>query len=298
MTAALFVLTDGVHLLDVAGPAQVLAAAGDRGAEYRLGYVGEAPTVRSHQGVRLAADTEWPQLTRHDIVVVPGWRTAGASVPFARDTLRRIAEHHEAGGEVMSVCSGAFALAAAGLLDHRRCTTHHELCAELAARNPTADVVRDVLYVSEGGVRTSAGIASGIDAALALLTDRHGPALAAQVARSMVVYTRRNGDSPQRSIMLAHRDHTDDTVHRALDLIDTRFAENLPLQTIARHAGVSERTLTRSFGAVVGTTPLRYQQALRLEHAEALIAGGATVENAARTVGFADGRMLRRLRSG
>ncbi|MDF0531480.1 DJ-1/PfpI family protein [Tsukamurella sp. 8F] len=297
MTTALFVLPDHVHMLDVAGPAQVLGAAADCGAEYRLRYFGETATVRSHQGLDFAAETRWPDLHADDVVVVPGWRASGARVPLTRDTLRSIATHHGRGGTIMSVCSGAFALAAAGLLDGRRCTTHHELCADLAAGCPGADVVRDVLYVVDGRVRTSAGIASGIDAALGLLADRHGPAVAAKVARTMVVYTRRNGDSPQSSLMLAYRDHTNDAVHRALDLIDSRFTEPLPLQAIARHAGVSERTLTRAFGAVADTTPLRYQQALRVEHAEALIAGGVTVEGAAHAVGFADARMLRRLRS-
>jgi transcriptional regulator GlxA family with amidase domain len=212
--------------------------------------------------------------------------------------LERLHAHHTAGGAVASVCAGAEALGRAGLLDGRRCTTHHHLQDELAARHPRAIVVRDVLFTADDRVVTSAGIASGIDLALHLLAVRHGPALAAQVARDMVVYARRNGHEPQASAMLRHRSHLDDAVHRAQDLIDARFAEPLPLAYVAASVGVSERTLTRMFHrATGGLTPLRYQQTLRVERAEHLIGHGTTVEAAAREVGFQDVRMLRRLRS-
>jgi len=197
----------------------------------------------------------------------------------------------------MSVCSGAFALGRAGLLDGRRCTTHHDLQDELARRYPRAHVRRDLLFTSDSGLHTSAGIASGIDLALHLIVERHGAATAAQVARGMVVYTRRNGDQPQASVMLRHRDHLDDVVHRAQDLIDEKYAEPLPLPELAGTVGVSERTLTRAFTRTLGITPLRYQQQLRVERAELLIGSGSAVESAARSVGFEDARMLRRLRS-
>jgi transcriptional regulator GlxA family with amidase domain len=113
----------------------------------------------------------------------------------------------------------------------------------------------------------------------------------------MVVYARRNGDEQQASAMLRHRNHLSDTAHRAQDHIEARFAGPLPLTEIASNCGVSERTLTRRFTEATGLTPLRYQQLLRLERAEHLIGHGATVEAAARTVGFEDARMLRRLRS-
>lgn len=158
-------------------------------------------------------------------------------------------------------------------------------------------MIRDVLYVIDGRVATSAGIASGIDLALHLIAVRDGPATAARVAREMVVYARRNGDEQQASAMLRHRSHLSDTAHRAQDHIEARFAGPLPLAEIASNCGVSERTLTRKFTEATGLTPLRYQQLLRLERAQHLIGHGATVEAAARTVGFQDPRMLRRLRA-
>ena len=155
-----------------------------------------------------------------------------------------------------------------------------------------------MLYVIDGRVATSAGIASGIDLALHLIAVRDGPAIAARVAREMVVYARRNGDERQASAMLRHRNHLSDTAHRAQDHIEARFAAPAARSRTWRPTcGVSERTLTRRFTEATGLTPLRYQQVLRLERAEHLIGHGATVEAAARAVGFQDARMLRRLRT-
>jgi len=291
VSRVLFVLTPQVHLLDLAGPAQVFGTA----PGYELAYVAEATPVPTWQGVPLQAGTSWPELAADDLVLVPGWRDGHGF--FAPDTLARIAAHHRAGGTVASVCAGADALGRAGLLGGRRCTTHHDLQDQLARRYPDAAVVRDVLYVCDDRVVTSAGIASGIDLALHLVAQRHGPAVAARVAREMVVYARRNGDERQHSAMLRHRAHLSDVVHRVQDRIDAGFAAPLPLADLAGGAGVSERTLTRLFTAATGRTPLRYQQLLRVERAEYLIGHGATAEAAARAVGFTDARMLRRLRS-
>jgi transcriptional regulator GlxA family with amidase domain len=299
VTDVVFLLTPGLHLLDLAGPAQVFSTAADLGLGYRVRHVAEHADVPTAQGLTLRAETGGLGLDPGDLVLVPGWRTTG-SVPrrvLGAGHAAALVAHHAAGGTVASVCSGAFALGDAGLLDGRRCTTHHALQDELARRRPRARVVPDVLYVSDDGVVTSAGIASGIDLALHLVTVRHGPSAAAAIAREMVVYARRNGDEPQASAMLRHRDHLVDVVHRVQDTIDARFRSALPLADLAAAAGVSERTLSRAFTAATGLTPLRYQQVLRAEHAEHLIGRGATVEAAARAVGFQDARMLRRLRS-
>jgi transcriptional regulator GlxA family with amidase domain len=296
VTRVVFVLTPQLHLLDLAGPAQAFSTAVDFGLPYELIYHAETPSVPTHQGVALAAGTDWPSPGPDDLVVVPGWR-ASSGERLAPATLDRIAAHHAAGGTVASVCVGAFALGRAGLLDGRHCTTHHEVQDQLARRYPRARVIRDVLYVEDERVITSAGIASGIDLALHLIAVRHGPAAAARVARSMVVYGRRNGHEQQDSAMLRHRAHLNEAVHRVQDRIDAHFFEPLPLADLASAAGVSERTLTRLFESATGQTPLRYQQLLRVERAEYLIGHGSTVEAAARAVGFGDARMLRRLRA-
>ncbi|WP_405581162.1 GlxA family transcriptional regulator [Streptomyces sp. NBC_01190] len=299
MTEVVFLLVPRLHLLDLAGPAQVFSTAADQGLDYRLHYVAEREDVPSAQGLALRAATDWPALSAADLLVVPGWRspTLHDTGPLSAGTLARLRAHHAAGGTVASVCAGADALGRAGLLDGRRCTTHHDVQEELARRYPRACVVRDVLYVVDGRIITSAGIASGIDLALHLLAVRHGPAAAARVARQMVVYARRNGDEQQASAMLRHRGHVSDAVHRAQDVIDARFTDRLALAELAARIGLSERTLTRRFAACTGLTPLRYQQELRLERAQHLVCQGVTLESAARAVGFQDARMLRRLRA-
>ena len=294
-----FVLVPGLHLLDLAGPAQVFSVLGELGHPVTLRYVAEQEEITSAQGVPLRASTSWPPLGPADLVLVPGWRVDGfRHDPQLRpEMLGRLRAHHRSGGTVASVCAGADALGRAGLLDGRRCTTHHAIQRALGRRYPRATVVPDVLYVADDRVVTSAGIASGIDLALGLVAAWHGPSVAARVAREMVVYARRNGDEPQESVVLRHRGHLHDVVHRVQDLIDARFADPLPLRELAEAGGVSERTLTRLFARATGLTPLRYQQLLRIERAEHLIGQGSTAEAAARSVGFGDARMLRRLRS-
>lgn len=322
----MFVLLPRLHLLDLAGPAQVFSTAAELGCDYTLHYVSQPDVsgpdvsrpdlasrpdsaaqpdhshhggVHSAQGLSLRADAAWPDLGAADLVVVPGSRIGRPPgwPPVHPETAERLRQHHRDGGTVASVCSGADALGRAGLLDGRRCTTHHELQDALARRYPAARVTRDVLFVTDDRVVTSAGVASGIDLALQLLATRHGPGVAARVARELVVYARRNGDQHQESVMLRHRGHLDDAVHRVQDLIDARFTEPLPLTTLAEAARCSQRTVTRLFVGATGLTPLRYQHALRLERADHLLAQGATAEAAARAVGFSDARMLHRIRA-
>lgn len=300
MPKVVFALIPNLHVLDLAGPAQVFSTAADHELGYELEYVANSRDVPTAQGLHLTAQVDWPELTPEDLVIIPGWRSpaSGGVVPHLGASMSaRLVEHHRAGGTVASVCSGAFALGAAGLLDGRRCTTHHDLQAHLARRFPNSVVVPDVLFVEDGRIVTSAGIASGIDLALHLVAVRHGPAAAARIARAMVIYVRRNGDERQDSVYLRHRSHLNDVVHRVQDQIDTRFTERLRLADLASSSGTSVRTLTRQFAMTIGMTPLRYQQTLRLERAQHLIGHGATVEAAAHAVGFEDPRMLRRLRS-
>lgn len=300
MTAIVIPLMDTVHLLDFAGPAQVFGDAARLGAKFSLHFVADdGALVNSAQGLALSPEQQWPELRFEDVILVPGGRVNDfdSAVHLSDSSLQRLQGHYQRGGRVASVCSGALSLGLAGLLDGRLCTTHHALQAELAEKFPNAKVIKDVLYTEDRRVLTSAGIASGIDLALHLVAQQEGPALAARVARGMVMYTRRNGNAPQLSGILRHRAHLVDVVHQAQDVLDERFRERLLLVEIADAVGVSQRTLSRVFKQTVGISPLRYQQALRLEEAASLIQHGSTVEAAASAVGFEDGRMLRRLRA-
>ncbi|GMA41464.1 GlxA family transcriptional regulator [Mobilicoccus caccae] len=287
----LIVLPDAAHLMDVAGPAQVFVNASEVGGRYEVGYVGAAGRVQSHQGLAFAAPTDWPDLTPADLVLVPGWKTQTAA-GFAPALLTRIREHWDAGGHVASICAGALALARTGVLAGHSATTHHDLIDELATSRDVS-VMRDVLYTCEDRLHTSAGIASGIDLALHLVAHDHGPALAARVARTLVVPAWRAGAAPQASVMLTHRDHLSDLAHRAQDVLDDPAEPPHTLDALARRLGVSGRTLARHFVAATGLTPQAYSTAVRRERARHLQTQGWTRHAAATAVGYADARSPR-----
>ena len=163
-------------------------------------------------------------------------------------------------------------------------------------RYPAAHVLDDVLFVHDGPVSTSAGIASGIDLALSLVEADRGPAFAAAVARELVVYTRRNGSAAPLSPFLAHRDHLDPVVHAVQDTLAADLAGAHPLAELAARAHLSPRGLSRAFVAATGLTPAQYQTELRLGHARTLLRGSAlTVEEIAQACGYADPRHFRRM---
>lgn len=313
-----FIVPEGFHLLDVTGPLQAFSAAteilaepssdsgdgpgpgegawadAEAGAGYAVELYADVPLVESAQGVRMGASPTLPVLTADDLLMVPGWRWHDRrTVPLTEPQLSVIADHHAAGGDVASVCAGAFALAKAGVLGSVPGTTHHELVSELARLVP-GTVERDVLYTCAERVHTSAGISSGIDLALHLIAHHHGSALAARVARALVVPAWRPGGGSQTPVTLLHRNHMQDLVHRVQDVLDAADGPPLPLDRLAARFGVSGRTLARAFRSATGLTPHAYGAAVRRERAEQLVSQGWTREAAAREVGYADARSLRR----
>lgn len=288
----LIVLPDHAHVMDVAGPAQVFVTAAEAGGAYSVSYVAAAPVTATHQGLAVAANTEWPDLDPRDLVIVPGWKTQTTATPLRAGMLDHIARHWHAGGHVASICAGALALAQAGVLDGQGATTHHDLIGDLAGHRGVG-VVRDVLYTCADRLHTSAGIASGIDLSLHLVAHDHGAALAARVARALVVPAWRPGASPQSSVMLVHRDHMSDLTHRAQNLLDAHDQQPMSLDRLAERLGVSGRTLARHFTQATGLTPQAYATAARQERATQLRSQGWTQEAAATAVGYADARSLR-----
>ncbi|WP_220199629.1 GlxA family transcriptional regulator [Ktedonospora formicarum] len=294
-----FFVPPHVHLLDLAGPAQVFDTALRAGAPYTLHYCSSQAIQESAQGMIIAYLTPLASVTSGDLIIVPGmqWEAFPLEAALldqeARDWLRSAAQ---AGAHVASICTGAFALGEAGLLDGRRCTTHWAQVEALQTHFPRARVLENVLFVHDGTITTSAGIASGIDLALAFLEHAQGPMFAAQVARHLVVYMRRNGSEPQRSIYLEYRTHLHAGVHRVQDYLISHVAEHVSLEELATIAKVSSRGLNRAFKEATGLTPVQYHQRLRLELAATLLANSTLrVEDVARQCGFEDVRHFRRL---
>ncbi|MBC2874235.1 MULTISPECIES: GlxA family transcriptional regulator [Streptomyces] len=222
-----------------------------------------------------------------DTVVVPGTADPAAPLtPAVRAALRRAAAD-EGGPRIASICSGAFALAAAGLLDGLRATTHWLAAARLAADHPRVDVDPDVLYVDNGRILTSAGAAAGLDMCLHMVRRDHGSAVAADAARLSVTPLEREGGQAQ---FIAH-DHIPVPAGSALEPLLRWLGENLarPLTVddIAARAGVSPRTLTRRFREQTGTTPLQWLHRARIRRAQQLLeTTRRPVEHIGAEVGF------------
>jgi len=299
-----FLVLPGVHALDLAGPLQVFDTANEFGPHYDLQYAASTTEVRGAQGLTYAHLPPLPTVQAGDTVVVPGVRIWQTGQPTSRPpgvttdapTRAWLRHAHEAGARVTSVCAGALALAEAGLLDGRKCTTHWYLTKHLQTRHPRAHVVENALFVHDGPITTSAGVASGIDMALSLVERDLGPRLTALVARSLVVYVRRDGTHGQGSVYLEYRTHLHPGVHRAQDHLCAHPTEKVTLADLARVANMSERTLARAFKEATNLTPLQYQHLLRLEVARTLLHDPhLTLEAVAYRAGFEDARHFRRL---
>jgi transcriptional regulator GlxA family with amidase domain len=290
----LVLLLPDVHLQDMSGPVQVLDEAAHLGGAYQLSYCGATGAVRSAQGLLLSDLLPLPAPREGDLVLVPGTSSAKLDrLAVPGDWLRAA---RDAGGRIASVCTGAFVLARAGLLDGRRCTTHWKVVGRLAAETPRARVVDDCLFVEDSGVITSAGVASGIDMALSLVEQDWGPLVAARVAREMVVYLRRNGQEEQRSVYLDHRTHLHPGVHRVQDWLVANPQKKPVLSQLARIAAMSPRHLARVFRRATGVTPKQFAAKVKVQVARDLLGDPQrTVEAIAASCGFDDARQLRRL---
>jgi transcriptional regulator GlxA family with amidase domain len=287
----IFAVSDGVLLLDVAGPVQVFNEAG--GYRVRLASLDGRP-VRTDVGVSLSVDLALAELDGAlDTLIVPGYPRHEFSTlaPELADSVRRMAPHAR---RVVSVCTGAFLLAEAGLLDGRRATTHWVACAELAARFPHVTVEPDAIYVRDGPIVTSAGASAGIDLALALVGEDHGEDQARRVAKYLVVFLQRPGGQAQFSSCGTVAAPRSATLRRALDLVAANPSGDHRLVTMAAELAISERHLSRLFRRELGTTPSQFVERLRVEAAQALLeSGDATVPAVADASGFGSAETMR-----
>jgi len=297
MPRVVFPIVDRFEIFDLAGPLQVLHEANALGAGYELIFAGLDRSAESQQGVTVTKLRALPRLGPGDLAMVPG-----SSVLRERQSAKNaelaawLRKAHEAGAAVASVCVGAFLLGRAGLLDGRACTTHWKHVGELARRFPRARVFDDRLFVFDDRVLTSAGIAAGVDMTLALIEAQHNAKMAAAIAREMVVHVRRTGTDSQLNPFLAYRDHLEAGVHAVQDRIIGEPAQRHSLDVLARTAGMSRRHLTRVFLAATGISVTEYHNAIRLEHARALLDNQSlTVDAIAQECGLSDARHLRRL---
>ena len=279
----------GVVAFDLSVPAQVFGHRAERRRYATTVCSAAAAPVPTSTGFSLVAEAGLDALADAETIVVPG--ITPTEGPFDGRVLDAIARSD---ARLVSICTGAFVLAAAGVLDGRRATTHWNDAADLAARFPAIDVDASVLYVDEGRVLTSAGVAAGIDLCLHIVRLDHGAEVANAVARRMVVAPHRGGGQAQfvdRPLPRAAQDGLEATRTWALERLDTPLA----VADLAGHAYLSERSFLRRFAAETGTSPVRWLHEQRVAHARRLLeATDLPVEDVAARSGLGSATNLRR----
>ncbi|MCW2244637.1 transcriptional regulator GlxA family with amidase domain [Azospirillum fermentarium] len=291
------------QLLDVTGPAQVFATANDlrpRGSPppYEIAIVadegagtGAGAVVTSSRVTLHAAPLPDADAPLHTLVVAGGWGIRDACTrPALVEWVRRRAG---VAARTASVCSGAFLLAEAGLLDGRRAVTHWQRTAEFTARYPAVRLDPDPIFIRDGTVWTSAGITAGIDLALALVEEDLGRAHALAVARHLVVFLKRPGGQAQFSTALALQT-ADERFERLHAWITENIGRDLSLAVLAEQAGMSLRSFSRRYRAATGHTPARAVETLRVEAARRLIEDGVPITRAWHRCGFGSEETMRR----
>jgi transcriptional regulator GlxA family with amidase domain len=287
-----------VQALDVTGPAEVLSVAaqahGGADAAYAVEVVGPGGgPIPTGSGYALAPagaleDVRGPL----DTLIVAGG-TGARHAPD--DAVARVAALAARARRVASVCTGAYVLAKAGLLDGRRATTHWQYCDDLQRRHPAVAVERDPIFVVDGPVRTSAGVTAGMDLALGIVEEDLGPRVALEVARWLVLFVKRPGGQAQFSAQLAAQSAARAPLRELQAWMADHLADDLSVPALAARACMSERNFARAFKAETGMTPAVYVEALRVERARlALESGLEPVDSVARRCGFGTVETLRR----
>ena len=266
------------QILDVVGPLQILAGANDEreagSAAYSLTLLAEKKgPLPTSGGLSLVADGAYAALPSEiDTLIVAG----GGAVETAlndRQLLNALRTGAKRARRIVSICSGAFLLAAAGLLRNRRATTHWRSVALLQERHPDIQVERDALYVRDGRIWTSAGVTAGMDLALALVREDLGHDIALAVARRHVLFLIRPGGQSQFSAHLEPEAFAKGRLAPLLRWIPEHVGDELDVATLARRANMSERSFARIFARETGETPARYVERARLDAARRLLTG-------------------------
>jgi len=286
------------QVLDVTGPLEVFSSASRLlpGVTYRTEVASACGgPVLASCGLELATTSLATVTGPVDTLVVAGGRDMDVACADA-DLLHHVRRLAATARRVTSVCSGAFVLAAAGLLDGHRATTHWAECDLLAAGYPRVAVDPDAIYVRDGRLWTSAGVTAGIDLALALVADDHGRPAAAAVARQLVVYLRRSGGQTQFSAVLAAQSADTEPLRDLLAWLPDHLDHDLSVPALARRASLSERQFRRVFTSEVGRTPADHVEAVRLEAACRLLeTTDRSVGQVARACGFGTPETMNRI---
>lgn len=300
-----FTAFDGVQMLDLVGPLEIFAAANEfvrrsgRSNQdfYRLEIVSlDGKPVRTSNGLKLEAShsLKWSPSSL-DTLVVPG-RLGMHGLLREKNLIPWIRKNASRARRVVSVCSGAFLLAEAGLLDGRRATTHWAGCDQLKKRHPSIRVEPDPIFVRDGAIYTSAGVTAGMDLALALIEEDLGQSIALELARWFVMFVKRPGGQAQFSVQLKGQVSSSPAIQKLLGWIAENLDQDLEVEKLARKAGQSPRHFARVFAREVGKAPASYVLEARLERARRELEDSPQgIKVVAARAGFGSEESLRRV---
>ncbi|MEQ8809883.1 MAG: DJ-1/PfpI family protein [Imperialibacter sp.] len=301
MLKVAFIVPPFVELLDLAGPAQVFIEAKSHGLDAEIEFYSYHDGIISTSGVAFGAikSYELANLKPGDFLFVAGTDhdyLRSAQFGAEKNFFKWISQCADSQVNTCSICTGAFFLGEAGLLDNRECTTHWRRTEELKARFPKANVLADSLYVKSDNIYTSAGISAGIDLALAILEALKGPHFVHKVARGLVVYHRRDQSHSQKSIYLDFRNHINPKIHEVQDFLINNIGDENSIDALAEMIAMSPRNLTRVFKESTGLTVVEYLTELRRERAKTLLNNpDYTIDFIASQCGFKSARQLQRI---
>lgn len=296
-----FLIFPHVHLLDLAGADQAILESIGYGADFIIEYSTLGPNVVSSTGLPIGSMKKYSEieLKENDFLIIPG----SESSFFLSDNFKKqkelfswIDDQYSKGVKVCSICSGAFALAQAGLLFGIPCTTHFKKTKLLQQLFPTAKVNENVLFTEYNGIYTSAGIASGIDMMLHIIEQLKGSYFAHLVARELVVYNRRSGNQKQQSDLLQFRNHIHAGVHNVQDWLHENLHKHANLEDLSETANMSSRNFTRVFKRETGVTVNDYITVLRKEKIRELMKNpNISRSQIARKCGLKSARQISRI---
>ncbi|MBL0270763.1 MAG: DJ-1/PfpI family protein [Chitinophagaceae bacterium] len=297
----IFLIFPEVHLLDLAGPDQVISEAIDLGANFEIEYCGINPAIKTSAGLGISGLKHFSEVDFRagDYIIVPGSRVKyilSDNFKRNRKVFEWLVKAHQQKVNLVSICVGVFVFAEAGILKGLPCTTHFQLTQQLRDRYPDILVEENTLFVSSDTIHTSAGIASGIDLMLYLLEQKTDSYFTHKVARELVVYNRRKGVSDQISPVFQYRNHIHAGIHRVQDYILENLSQKYHLDDLATIANMSERSFTRIFKKEIGITVNQYINTIRVERIKELLKNPElSKKQIANKVGLKSERQLERL---
>ena len=288
-------------MLDITGPAHVFYEAAAYGAAIASHHIriNSTTEVKSSSGlvfsqVDLFSDHE---LKESDIIFVPGLESSLLhDDAFQRENTRFyewLKGQQANGAKICSVCTGAYLLAQAGILDGKDCTTHWKYIEDFRKCFPLVNLLQDRLFVKDGTIYSSAGVSSGIDLSLYIIEELYGPVFATKIAKEIVVYLRRTEDDPQLSVFLQYRNHIENRIHQAQDFLSQHLDEQITIEKLGSKVNMSPRNLTRLFKKTTGITVGQYIDNLRVERAIQLLSEGYKVETVSQMCGLNSSNQLR-----